>query len=397
MKDLEARPNFVDTSRLRTGMVIKGYKGMCKVLGVKELKSRSSRQLQEADWRRYFEWEDLDHNYLRRIIFIKEFPDIVPPPPNAVYVKLIEMMVVCKLAKTQSLEIERTWPELFVELGLLNDNYKFYRTYQAYDRITREIRDVSKVSYADWGQRARGGIKRKIRSALDSMQRRQLIIWNETLYFVTDSIELDEKGKEKTTEAHCIAGAQEKAIKTEASRYILVNEYHMDNEDQIIAAGKYYEYLDKVNDYLYSNYKIHRFYNKVRISYDYYTVGTAIDATRRNLKKVAEQYDYEVKWEELTQMLIEMLNADANNKHNIALDKLKSYPTDENGYRDYKLPDFLQRYVVHEADDYVIEQELFSQYFVSKHEPSKEELIEKYSKYKEMALASDDIDLFSQN
>ena len=74
MRDLEARPLALDVSRLKVGMVVKGYKGMCEALGVKaNEKSRSGRKLQEEDWRRYFEWEEVGHGYLRKITHKKEY------------------------------------------------------------------------------------------------------------------------------------------------------------------------------------------------------------------------------------------------------------------------------------------------------------------------------------
>lgn len=379
MRDLEARPALLDISRLKSGMVVKGYKGMCELLGVKAYdKPGKSRILQEEDWRRYFEWEELNHGYLRRITQIKEFPDIVPPPPNAVYVKLIEMMVVYKLANLEVPEIEMTWPDLFEFLDMVNERFKDHRNFVAYKHIDENIRHISEIGYLDWGIRARGGFKRKLRTALNSMQRRQLIIWDEVLYCVLNTADAQGDGVNgRRHETHVVAGPDERGVKTEAHRYVLQEIYHLDNEDQIIAKGKYYEYLDKVNEYLNDNYRILRFYSKVRISYRYKTVEKAIEATKKNLAEMAAEFDFNVKWDELTEKLIEMLNNEASNKHIGARSKINGYM--ENSSLDDDAENDMKRFVYFESDDYLLEQELFSQYFISRYATS-ESLKEKYGK-----------------
>lgn len=384
MRDLEARPIVLDTSRLKSGMVVKGYKGMCEILGVKPYdKSRNGRALQEEDWRRYFEWEEVGHGYLRRITNIKKYPDSVPPPPNAVYVKLIEMMLVYKLSKEEAPEIEKTWGDLFEFLGMVNERFKDHRTYVAYDHIDKEIRHISDIGYKDWGVRARGGFKRKLRTALNSMQRRQLIIWDEVLYCVIVNEEeyVDKRtGRGKRSEIHVKAGSNEKAVKTEAHRYVLQEIYHLDDEDQIIANGWYQDYIDEVNEYLYHHYKILRFYTKVRISYRYTTVGKAIEDTKKNLEAMAEEFDFEVKWDELTETLIDMLNSEASGKHMNAHKRIMDVGNSNED--DESISDMIMRYVYFESDDYLLEQELFSQYFISRHS-TVESLKEKYGKSEE--------------
>lgn len=384
MRDLEARPLALDVSRLKVGMVVKGYKGMCELLGVKAYdKSRSGRNLQEEDWRRYFEWEEVGHGYLRKITHIKEYPDAVPPPPNAVYVKLIEMMLVYRLSKEPVPEIEMTWGNLFEFLGMVNERFKDHSTYVAYDHIDKEIRHISDIGYKDWGSRARGGFKRKLRTALDSMQRRQLIIWDEILYcIVADEDDyIDKKtGRRKVHEIHTKAGPDERSVKTEAHRYVLQEIYHLDDEKQIVSKGWYPEYIDKVNQYLYDHYRIIRFYTKVRISYKYTTVGKAIEDTKRNLEAMAEEFDFEVKWDELTETLIEMLNNEASGKHLNAHKNIMNIGTSGDG--DENVQDEIMRYVYFESDDYLLEQELFSQYFISRYSTI-ESLKEKYGKPEE--------------
>lgn len=384
MRDLEARPYVLDISRLKSGMIVKGYKGMCEALGVKAYdKSGKGRTLQEEDWRRYFEWEEVGHGYLRRITLIKEFPDIVPPPPNAVYVKLIETMLVYKLAQTKDLCVEMTWGNLFEFIGMVNDRFKDHRTYVAYEHINNEIRHISNIGYKDWGARARGGFKRKLRTALNSMQRRQLIIWEEVLFCVlADEEDCIENGKvsKKRREVHIEAGPNEKAVKTEAHRYVLREIYHQDDEDQIIANGLYQEYIDEVNKYLYHYYRILRFYTKVRISYRYTTVEKAIDDTKKNLEAMANEFDFKVKWDELTETLIEMLNNEANSKHMNAYKKIGRYVNGDED--DENAQDLIMRYIYFESDDYLLEQELFSQYFISRHSTI-ESLKEKYGKTEE--------------
>lgn len=115
----------------------------------------------------------------------------------------------------------------------------------------------------------------------------------------------------------------------------------------------------------------------MRISYDYRTMGNAIEDTRRNLIKIASEFDFDVKLNELTDLLIDMLNSEANSKHENAKRKLEGFPKDEDGERKYYLPENLGKYELYENDDYILEQELFSKFFICRYVTDRE-LIEEY-------------------
>ena len=381
MKKEKTKKQIPDTSKLRSGMVVKGYKEMCSLVGV-EPKNGRRRVLQEEDWTRYFEWEDLGRNHLRRITCVKDYPDLTPPPPNAVYVKLLEVILVNKLIHEDESEIELTWGDLYEYLGMVNKKFKEHKRDRTYDHINDNIRSINRFLYDDWGNRARGGLKRKLRTALDSMQRRQLIIWSEVLYDVVESIENSEwNGKSQlvTFDIHEESGSREREIKTEAHRWVLQELFKEDDEKDIIAKGKYREYINEVNRYLYEKYRIKYFYTKVRISFSPLAVKMGLRATENNLIKVAAEYDLEVKMDELSEMLIKMLGQEAVSKRANAEEKMKGYyiGDDEDGLPEYDNKVYATSLPCLVSDEFIIEQDLFSRYFIDKH-ITEEELKEKY-------------------
>lgn len=371
----KALPRELDISRLIIGDIVKGYKGMCEVLNVEPVKNSSTRALQEKDWKRYFEWESLNGGKYRKIVNIKETPDPEPIRSNSLYTPLIEMILVYKLANTPSHEIEKTWPQLYEFLEIVNDRYSSHRYPSTRKMISKEIREVGKASYVDWGFRARSGIKRKVRAALDNMMKRRVILWSEVLYCILD---VSEEGGRKE-EVHIPAGEKERSVYSEANSYVLSEIYGYDNINEVISAGKYFEFIDSVNEYLHDNYRICGFYNKVRISYNSKFVAKRIEGTKKNLISAANKEGIEVQWDKLNQMFVDMLDHEAHSKNLLAGKKLLGYMAPEDGEREYELPDEFRKYVVYENEDYIIEQELFSQYFIKKG-TTVEQLKDKYGK-----------------
>ena len=290
------------------------------------------------------------------------------------------MIIVYRLAHEKTNEIEMSWSALLEYFGLVNDKFKNYRNHVAYEDIKNNIRPISDIGYMDWGTRAKSGLKRKLRTALNSMKKRQLIEWDEILYCV---LNLEDEEGESTKgykdnphpkEMHILAGKDERSVKTEAYRTILQDVYHLDDENKLIASGKYYEYIDKVNKYLNDRYRIKMFYTKARISYQPYTISKAIEYTKQNLIDAAAEFNFNVNLEKLNKMLIDMLNNEASSKKANAHNKIQEYYNK----RHLIIPDIgcldendesqsaMYRFMYFDSEEYLLEQDLFSQYFINR-------------------------------
>ena len=78
----------LDTSSLHSGMVVKNYEEMCRLLN-QDIMAGNSKKAQLEQWRRYFDWESDGHKFI--ILTVYEEPISGMLPDNAIYAKFMQL------------------------------------------------------------------------------------------------------------------------------------------------------------------------------------------------------------------------------------------------------------------------------------------------------------------
>jgi len=171
-----------DTSKLCKGMVVKNYIEMCQLLNQK-VQDGNSKKSQVLNWQRYFDFGRQGKKYI-----IEEIYEVPIPPTynnNAVYVKIIEILLMHELYTKDNYTCEYTKTGLFSLLGMINANYSNGNKYN----LVKE--KLPEYKYEHWEinhfyMRTSQKLTGILFSALNSMQRRHLIIYRQQYIIVQD-------------------------------------------------------------------------------------------------------------------------------------------------------------------------------------------------------------------
>lgn len=185
---------FVKIENLTVGMRIRNYQDLC-ILIEEKIRTGKSKQLQVQRWEQYFRYHRDGYAFIIDEIYEKP----LPPPPRKlrsdnIYTELIEIILMDKLLTDHSMRIGRV--ELYQLLGFCNDNYAntnlkdFKNIMQQFQEngITGRLMtaDEAQSYYMDFSNFARNKFNDILMSALESMQRRNLIIYRKTFLIVEE-------------------------------------------------------------------------------------------------------------------------------------------------------------------------------------------------------------------
>ena len=112
---------------LSTGQIAKNYKEMCKILG-EDIKCGNSKKAQIKNWKRYFDFAKDG----QKLIILEIYNEPLEKPEihrtrEGVYVQYIECLLMDMLAQSPNHKIVSTKVNLYVTLGMANENYaRFY-------------------------------------------------------------------------------------------------------------------------------------------------------------------------------------------------------------------------------------------------------------------------------
>ena len=161
MKSIE-----VKTERLAHGLTVKNYKSMCELLGEIEA-TGTAKKSQLREWERYFDFEKDGQKFIIQEIYDKPKPQL----SNALYVKLIERILMSELSTKEGHTFNYTKTQLYKMLGMANSDYK--RTQDVED--VEDLSEYSKWNVDDFYQRTNQKLSDIVMSAMNSMRRRSLL------------------------------------------------------------------------------------------------------------------------------------------------------------------------------------------------------------------------------
>lgn len=307
----------IDTSTLVTGMIIKNYKELCRILN-EEAKTGKAKQLQLKTWKRYFDWEKDGQKFI--IVDIYDIPlpkeDLRRKGNNSIYKNYIELILLQYLSKQEGYRktfTKRNWLEL---LGMINNKYG-KEPKMKLKQLDHCINDQEITLFYI---RSNKKLERVLHDALSNLQREKLII----VEYETVIVSADERGKEY----RFIANDYQKKKILQIERYILKNVMQYKNMFYVYIKNKSSEYYSKVNERLYELYGWKYYYKQIKIIYDQPNIVEAIPSKEVILQK-----------EILNSKIVQFLNDNAKNvyekKEKEYEDALDEYLNDWIGDKDY--------------------------------------------------------------
>lgn len=128
---LPTKDRVIDVSKLHIGMVVKNYSTMCELIGDEVIVNKgNSRTAQKKNWKRYFEWETQGQKYIVKEIYSYPLPEEIPP--NATYVKVMELALMLYLTQKQNGTYVFFSVPLMEKVGMVNKEYYKFRNENDY-------------------------------------------------------------------------------------------------------------------------------------------------------------------------------------------------------------------------------------------------------------------------
>lgn len=294
----------IDVSKLKVEQTFKNYNEMCKYLGLESGLTGTQKQAQQKELSRFFEYERVGTGQKIIVTDIYDTPleknDRRKLGNNSIYVKYIELILMCFLSKQPNYTYtltKRGWWEL---LGMVN--HKYSRTPP--ENLKKINKIITSYEINSFYQRCNKKLEKILLDALRNLHNRKLIIY-EPQTIISEKY----KGKEK----YHVASDDEKKKILKAERWVLKHELGFDNIFQIYVRGRQNEYFSRVNEILQETYGWHRYFKQIKLIYNQDQLQEAVPDTVAEIKKNA-----------LNSKIIDALDANA----------IKSYENQQQKYID---------------------------------------------------------------
>jgi len=323
--------------KLSIGMAIKNYKEMCVLLEEKEKKGKS-RLLQIANWERYFKWHKDGQKFIIDEVFempIEKIDNRGKTENNkAKYLTNIEKLVLNLLVQGGSLgygKIFLSKSKILKELKMINDNYSFCKL-----RLPKlsEFMNIDKEVIQEWYDSTSRMLENNLDSALKNLESQSLIFWSKEIT-VAKAIPIAEINKPKVSKTKTVDQYDEEIINydyfatnkvvlryregtDDEKRFILYTEKEVlkemgfDNKSQIIACGKWQDFIENVNNILLDKLNIAFYYKSYKIIFNIeHILEETIEIDDFKLDKI----DQSIEKGKLNRDIIERIENNTTNRH----------------------------------------------------------------------------------
>lgn len=344
----------MNINSLKVGQVIKDYPSLCEIVGIKTMTGKA-RQLQLEEISKYIRYHKSGRKYI--IDDILGYPDqIMQSKSNSIYIKLIETLLAAHLAGSNSPSIELTYKKLFQVLCMVNDNYQNIYLNQSYEYVYNNIAPIDKDVYLDFRQSTYYAIKRKIKSALDSMVKKSMIQYSEEMYVCCDS---------EAGEVH------RKPTDSEVIKYLeicreLLDKYNCNDIDEVNDKHLKWKYdsdlVKEMKTRLGWKYK----YKKIKIINGITDPVNQLEKSKQELFLQARKERVEVNEKELNQAIKKMIDRVGENNYNSAVKKLEEWERGDEDWGETRsdMPKGLLSIIYRTKDNYLPDWSILSDYFI---------------------------------
>lgn len=255
------------------------YKEVCDRLNIPYYSSGNQKKAQLKELKRYIEFEPVNRKWLILDIYTSPLDEEARAiPKNSIYVKYVECVLLNHLSKQPGNEAYITKNNLWLLLGMINNNYNFYK--DKYDVLHEANELMTFFEVNNFYQRSNSYLSKIVDSSLNSLKRRYLIEWNRPYMISINS----ENGNFEYHEAS--VNETEKIL--ELKRNTLL-EFGFEDERQLIFSNvkKKKEYYDTLEQRFKEIYGWDKVYQAYHIIYNRKNVITALSRDQIELQKLA--------------------------------------------------------------------------------------------------------------
>lgn len=270
----------VDTTKLEAGMVVNGYKELCKLLNEKPLKSgNNAHRAQLKRWARYFQMEK---GRGRSLVILDVYDEPLPIEDGRkkgnrnIYLKYIEMILLKYIYYQKGQVCYATRNQLWRILGMINSNYK--KIPLQILQTECEYNKVSKWELDNFYLRCNAKLNTILFSALNNLANRSLIDYQIQTMIVIP-------GMKGTTSKHYVATDDEiqKILKVERS---VLDGMNLESKNHAACVMRFNEFYQQVNKSLFEKYGWERKYERIKIIFNEDDIQKAITRQEYELQKL---------------------------------------------------------------------------------------------------------------
>lgn len=247
----EREKGYMNTTKLKSGDVVKNYKELCMMLG-EEIKSGSSKKAQFKEFERYFQYEKQGQKFLIQNVHETPLPkdDKRKDGNRRVYLTYIENILLPHLSELENGTGYFIKKELWRTLGMVN---QFYENLPLKDLLEMDSR-MTYWQLQKFYQICSYKLSSILFSSLNSLQSRNLISYEEQYVIVSDS----------KKRIH-IANDKEKKDIAEAEKIIL-EKMGLSNKLFVASHFKLSEFYSYMSSYVNENFKWDSVYKQYKIT-----------------------------------------------------------------------------------------------------------------------------------
>ena len=311
----------MNIKNIKEGMIVDNYKAMCKLLSEKE-KRGNSRDAQQKEWLRYFDYKKEGHKFIIAEIHNKpkDKLDLRFDGNNSIYSEDIQLMILDLVAKKNDDFIMLSTCKLLAALAMINEKYPDYMNEKGKQYLSNKLK-FEEWYVAEFYNNTYSSLKSTLESALNKLERKSLLFWNKTL---TLCIEKEEycMGKKSTKITYRKATESEIQLIVEVEECMMI-EMGFDDKKEVFLKGKWEKFKTRVNDLLYEEKGIKYYYQ----SYE-------IISSRNRVLNALNKYDLTGARQKLNKKIKERILINANNRKSKAIEgKLGNPKTEKDRYR----------------------------------------------------------------
>lgn len=255
------------------------YKEVCDRLNIPYYSSGNQKKAQLKELGRYIEYESVNRKWLITDIYTSPLDkEARAIPKNSIYVKYVECVMLSHLSKQPGNEVYITKNNLWLLLGMINNNYNFYK--DKYDDLQDTNELITFFEVNNFYQRSNSYLSKIVESSLNSLKRRYLIEWNKP-YMISINC------KDGTYEYHeADTNETEKILKLKRDTLLKCG---FQNETQLLFSDykKKKDYYDILDSEFKEKYGWDKVYQAYHIIYNQKNVITALSQDQIELQKLA--------------------------------------------------------------------------------------------------------------
>lgn len=289
------------------------YKEVTERLAIPYYNSGNQKKAQLKELKRFIEYEVVNRKWLITDIYSSPLDkETRAVPSNSIYVKYVECILLQFLSEQHGNEAFITKNKLWLLLGMVNDNYLFYK--DKYEDLKNLNSLMTSFEVNNFYQRSSSYLSKIVESSLNSLKRRYLIDYNE-VYMINTK---DKNGMNYSYEASIIETEKILVVKRNT-----LMQFGIEHEGQLIFKDKkfkqeYYKALDTAFNETCGWDKVYRAYH---IIYNRKNALTALSHDQIELEKLAINERVVDKMNSQAKVIAEENNEHVHNNRNIISEK----------------------------------------------------------------------------